>query len=217
MTRARLADWVRLALVSAAVALALLPATACSSGPPPVDSSAHDRETRDIRARKDAMFRTSADSPIPAETRARFAGLAYYPIRPAFHVPAFLTVDRSGPDRTITLDTSTHEPRRMRRVGTLGFTLGQAHYTLSAFADLDDTAMSRLFVPFGDLTNTTETYGGGRYLDLDRTPTGIYDLDFNRAYHPYCVYNTTFECPVPPRENRLAVAIPAGERLGGSR
>ena len=129
---------------------------------------------------------------------------------------AFLTVDRTGPPVTIKLDTSTHEPRQMRRVGALGFTLGQTQYKLTAFADLDDPGMKRLFVPFGDLTNNVETYGGGRYLDLDRTPTGLYDLDFNRAYHPYCVYNTTYECPVPPRENRLAVAIPAGERLGGT-
>ena len=76
--------------------------------------------------------------------------------------------------------------------------------------------MERLFVPFGDLTNGVETYSGGRFLDLDRTPTGFYDLDFNRAYHPYCVYNPTYDCPVPPRENRLAVAIPAGERLSGT-
>ena len=46
--------------------------------------------------------------------------------------------------------------------------------------------MARLFVPFADMTNGAETYAAGRYLDLDRTPTGLYDLDFNRAYHPYC-------------------------------
>jgi hypothetical protein len=69
-------------------------------------------------------------------------------------------------------------------------------------------------VPFGDLTNGTETYKGGRYLDLDRTPTGLYDLDFNRAYHPFCVYDPSYVCPVPPRENRMTVAIKAGERLG---
>jgi uncharacterized protein (DUF1684 family) len=68
-------------------------------------------------------------------------------------------------------------------------------------------------VPFGDLTNGEETYKGGRYLELDRTPTGLYDLDFNRAYHPYCVYDISYVCPVPPRENRLTVAIKAGERL----
>jgi hypothetical protein len=68
-------------------------------------------------------------------------------------------------------------------------------------------------VPFGDLTNGTESYGGGRYLDIDRTASGVYDLDFNRAFNPYCVYNATYDCPIPPRENRLAVAIRAGEKM----
>jgi uncharacterized protein (DUF1684 family) len=76
-----------------------------------------------------------------------------------------------------------------------------------------NAGIDRLFLPFGDATSGTETYGGGRYLELDRTPTGLYDLDFNRAYHPYCVYNVTYDCPVPPRENYLTIAIRAGERL----
>jgi uncharacterized protein (DUF1684 family) len=193
----------------------LIAAMACTSGPGPIDTTAHDNETRDIRARKDLFFREAKDSPVPEDKRASFPGLAYYDIKPEFHVTSFLTVDRSGPPMMITLQTSTSAPRQMRRVGTLGFTLDQTGYKLTAFADLDDTSMKRLFVPFGDLTNNTETYGGGRYLDLERTATGFYDLDFNRAYHPYCVFNTTYECPVPPRENRLAVAIPAGERLRG--
>jgi uncharacterized protein len=196
--------------------LLLLVTTACTSGPGPVDATSHDQRTREIRAQKDVMLRSSPDSPIPADKRGSFTGLPYYDIRPEFHVPAYLTVDRSSAQMLTTLDTSTNEPRKMRRVGTLGFTLGQTGYKLAAFADPEDTAMARLFVPFGDLTNNTETYGGGRYLDLDRSPSGFYDLDFNRAYHPYCVYNPTFDCPVPPRENRLAVAIPAGERLGGA-
>ena len=73
--------------------------------------------------------------------------------------------------------------------------------------------MEKLFVPFGDLTNGSGTYRGGRYMNLRRTATGLYDLDFNQAFHPYCVYNPAWICPVPPRENRLQVAIPAGERL----
>ena len=67
-----------------------------------------------------------------------------------------------------------------------------------------------------DLTNGTETYPGGRYLDLDRTATGIYDLDFNRAYHPFCYYNSSYDCPVPPAENRLKMPIRAGEKLSHS-
>jgi uncharacterized protein (DUF1684 family) len=199
-----------------AACVLLLLTVACTSGPGPVDDAAHDQTTREIRRDKDQMLRTSPDSPIPAEKRGSFAGLAYYDIKPEFHVPSFLKTDRSGPPVIIQLQTSTNEPRKMRKVGALGFTLGQTSYTLTAFADIDDANMDRLFVPFGDLTNNGETYGGGRYLDLDRTPTGLYDLDFNRAYHPYCVYNSTYECPVPPRENRLAVAIPAGERLSGT-
>jgi uncharacterized protein (DUF1684 family) len=197
-----------------AACILLLGAAACTSGPPPpTDAGAHDRATHEIRARKDVMMREGQDSPLPADKRASFPGLAYWDIKPEYHVSSFLTVDRTGPPMIITLDTSTNVPRKMRRVGALGFTLNQTGYKLTAFADLDDSAMQRLFVPFGDLTNNTETYGGGRYLDLERTPTGFYDLDFNRAYHPYCVFNPTYECPVPPRENRLPVAIPAGERL----
>ena len=85
--------------------------------------------------------------------------------------------------------------------------------TLTAFVEVGQDDMQHLFVPFGDLTNGTETYPGGRYLELERTATGIYDLDFNRAYHPFCYYNPAFDCPYPPRENRLPVPIRAGERM----
>ncbi len=102
----------------------------------------------------------------------------------------------------------------MRRIGALEFTLKNQPLKLTAFADASDQNLLRLFVPFHDLTNGTETYPGGRYLDLDRTATGIYDLDFNRAYNPFCLFNPTFDCPVPPRENRLTVPIRAGEKIG---
>jgi uncharacterized protein (DUF1684 family) len=84
---------------------------------------------------------------------------------------------------------------------------------LTAFVEVDSPDVNRLFLPFTDVTSNKETYGGGRYLELNKTATGLYDLDFNRAYHPFCVFNPGFECPVPPRENRLMTAIRAGERL----
>lgn len=188
---------------------------ACTSGPPPpVVSQSGEGSVLQWRADKDAMFRSSS-SPLLPEDKAKFTGLSYWPIDTAYRVPAGLTQDRSGPPMIIQLDTSTGPKRRMQKVGTLGFTLKGATYQLTAFADLGAGGLDRLFVPFGDLTNKNETYGGGRYIELDRTPTGLYDLDFNRAYHPFCVFNPTYECPVPPRENRLQVAIPAGERLSG--
>jgi uncharacterized protein len=167
------------------------------------------------RAEKDRFMRESPESPVPAEARASFQPLPYYAIEPAYQVPASLTV-APGKD-VLELPTSTGQRRKMRNIGTLAFTLKGQPLTLSAFVDAGTNDVRRLFVPFGDLTNGSETYPGGRYLDLDRTATGIYDLDFNRAYHPFCVFNPAFDCPYPPRENRLSVPVRAGERLRPTR
>ena len=101
----------------------------------------------------------------------------------------------------------------MRKIGALQFTLKGQTLALTAFVDASTNDVRSLFVPFGDMTNGNETYPGGRYLDLERTATGIYDLDFNRAYHPFCVFNSAYDCPYPPAENRLTTPIRAGERL----
>ena len=67
-----------------------------------------------------------------------------------------------------------------------------------------------LFVPITDLTNGEETYGGGRYIDL-RGPLGkVVELDFNKAYNPYCAYGGKYSCPIPPIENHLGLRIEAG-------
>ena len=68
-----------------------------------------------------------------------------------------------------------------------------------------------LFLPFADQTTGSESYGAGRYLDPEEEADGTIPLDFNLAYNPYCAYNEQWSCPLPPRENRLAVRIEAGE------
>jgi len=161
------------------------------------------------RAEKDQFMRSS-NSPVPPENRAAFPPLAYFPIDPAYQVPASLAVAR-GND-VLQIPTSTGQRREMRRIGTLRFMLQNRELTLTAFVDASENDMRRLFVPFGDFTNGLETYQGGRYLDLDRTASGAYDLDFNRAYHPFCVYNPTYDCPYPPKENRLPLPVRAGEK-----
>lgn len=204
-----------LIVFGAAAAVTAALGAACTSGPgAPVDGS-QVTSVLQWRADKDAMFKTSKESPLLPDARASFTGLSYWPIDTAYRVPAGLTQDRSGPPVIIQLQTSTNQKRRMQKIGTLGFTVKQQALQLTAFVDLDTNDVTRLFVPFGDLTNNKDTYGGGRYIELDRTPTGLYDLDFNRAYHPFCVFNPNYDCPVPPRENRLQVAIPVGERLSG--
>lgn len=162
------------------------------------------------RAEKDRFMR-SADSPVPEAQRAAFAPLEYFPIDPGYSVPASLTVD-PGKD-ILELSTSGGLRRRMRKIGALQFTLRDQPLTLTAFVDAETNDVRRLFVPFGDLTNGSETYPGGRYLDLERTATGFYEVDFNRAYNPFCVFNAAYDCPYPPRENRLKVPVRAGEKL----
>lgn len=178
-------------------------------GKPPED---YETALKNARAAKDSMLRTSADSPVPAEKRANWAPLNYYPIDESYRVPAALKPPAT-PGETIVMPTSTGERRQMRRAGTLEFAIHGVPLKLSAFTDLESPKTDRLFVPFGDLTNGKETYPGGRYLELDPTPTGLYEIDFNRAYNPFCAYNAKYDCPYPPPENRVKVEIRAGEKL----
>ena len=104
----------------------------------------------------------------------------------------------------------------MQRVGVLAFTLHGKPHTLDAFVEDGTVQITSLFVPFADKTTGTETYAAGRYLDLERTASGIYSLDFNLAYHPYCYYNENYDCPYPPPSNRLPIPIRAGEKLARS-
>jgi uncharacterized protein len=188
------------------VAAALLLLSACSHAP-----VSYPDQIAAWHAEKDRFMHDSAESPVPADKRATFPPLSYFPIDPSYRIPASLQPVPSGPP--VEMPTSTGQRRRMRRVGTLAFTLKGQPLSLGAFVEADQQDMNRLFVPFGDLTNGVETYQGGRYLELDRTPTGLYDLDFNRAFHPFCLFNSSYDCPYPPAESRLKVPIRAGEKL----
>ena len=181
---------------------------ACSSTPAPPYA---EQVTAD-RATKDRAFAAESGSPIPAAARPQFLPLTYFAVDEGYRVPASLAPFEGEP--AVEMPTSTGKRRAMRRAGRLQFSIKGQPLTLTAFVEADDRQMARLFLPFADQTNGTETYAAGRYLDLDRTATGLYDLDFNRAYHPYCYYNPEYDCPYPPRENRLAVPIRSGERTG---
>jgi uncharacterized protein (DUF1684 family) len=189
-------------------ALLLLLTFACSSRPPD-DTRDYAQQIAGDRAAKDEEFKRGND-PIPDAKKAALLPLSYFPIDPAYNVPASLTP--SDDPTIIDMPTSTGAPRKMRKAGTLTFSLKGQPYSITAFNDLTGKP-DHLSVMFSDLTSGTETYAAGRYLDIDRNPAGIYVLDFNRAYHPYCYYNLSYECPYPPPENRLKVPIRAGEKI----
>ncbi len=185
----------------------MLASVACSSRPPEEPKDYATKLAAD-RAAKDAQFQKE-NEPIPENRKAEFLPLAYFPIDPEYNVPASL---KPTNDRTIVeMTTSAGNQDKIRRVGTLEFMLKGQPMKLTAFAPARPRP-NHLFVPFSDLTSGTETYASGRFMDLDRTSTGIYEVDFNRAYNPYCYYSPTWECPYPPRENRLKVPVRAGEK-----
>jgi uncharacterized protein (DUF1684 family) len=171
-----------------------------------IDELAH------ARAHKDAFFSSSHDSPIPHERRRDFGGLPYFPADPRFH---FEDVQpRPVPDdvpRSVTMQTSDGRERDAERAGILDVTVDGRPVSLTAYRFSGDDP-HQLFAPFRDATSGVETYGAGRYLDLEADEDGRVDLDFNLAYNPFCAYSEAYSCPLPPPENRLPVRIEAGER-----
>jgi uncharacterized protein (DUF1684 family) len=182
--------------------------SACGNKPP--DSTGGCTRLAADRAAKDEMFQKGID-PVPENRKAALLPLAYFPCDQDYMVPAGLKPSQD--DTVIQIPTSTGALRAMRRAGTLEFSIKEQPSKLTAFVDLSDRNLDHLFVMFSDLTSGTETYPAGRYLDLTRNATGVYELDFNRCYQPYCYYNESYECPYPPAENRLKIPIRAGERM----
>ena len=174
-------------------------------------ASAYLAELNKFRRAKNQDFRQAENSPLEAPQKASFDSLKYYPGNPDFALAATITRNKN-PD-TALVQMSDNRTEKYLRWGTAKFTLNDAPQQLLLFLKANGRD-STLFVPFTDLSNGHDTYGGGRYLDtaipkLDETAL---TLDFNRAYNPYCAYNNAYSCPVPPSENRLTVAVAVGEK-----
>jgi hypothetical protein len=166
-----------------------------------------------FRLDKDEFFKTMPGSPIPEAERATFTGLPYYPVDESMVFEGLTLEPYTGDEPSnFQIPTSDGKLRPAHRAGVLRFELGGAPRQLTAYT-FDEGDGESLFVPFLDQTSGTETYGAGRYLDLEPEDDGTYTVDFNLAYHPSCVYDMKFSCPLTPAENRLPVRIEAGERL----
>lgn len=116
------------------------------------------------------------------------------------------------------MPTTGEKPKKFYRYGIAHFTVGKDSCRLFIYQSdaLRNSSRYRdhLFIPFTDQTSGEASYGGGRYIDI--LVTDIRDdmvvIDFNKSYNPYCAYSSGYNCPIPPRENDLPVAIRAGEK-----
>jgi uncharacterized protein (DUF1684 family) len=200
-------------ILSSLLVVVALTAAACSSGPSGDDGD-FVKKLEAYRADKDRMMRDDPSSPIPADKKNVLLPLRYYPPDPSFSTAASLKLADQRP--VFEMPTSTGAIRRMQRVGVLEFTHKGQPMSLGAFVEEGTQQIDELFVPFADQTTGKETYEAGRYLQIEPTATNLYEVDFNKAFNPYCAYNKSYECPFPPPSNRLKVAITAGEKNPGA-
>jgi uncharacterized protein len=166
-----------------------------------------------FRADKDDYLGSNPHSPIPEIERATFSGLPYFPVDEAMRFDDLRLEPYTGDAPSdFQIPTSDGKLRPAHRAGYLNFEVAGASHRLTAYT-FDGGDGESLFVPFLDSTSGNETYGAGRYLDLEPEDDGTYALDFNLAYHPSCVYDPKYSCPLTPAENRLPIRIGGGERL----
>lgn len=159
-----------------------------------------------MRREKDAFFKSHPQSPLNRAQKAVFTGLAYYDYSPALDLT--VEIETFAEQAFVPVLTTTGDERQYRRYGQFTFEVEGQPARLTVYA-----TDHGLFLPFVDAGAGTETYGAGRYLEPELLDGHRVHIDFNAAYNPFCAYSPAWSCPITPAENRLTVAVRAGEKL----
>ncbi len=157
-----------------------------------------------FRNQKDDFFGSSPDSPV--DDRSGFKGLDYYGEEPSLALELEI---EPGDGSEVRVQTSDGQKRIYTRDAKVSFDMQGEDVSLTLYGTGHGHGY---FLPFRDATSGKETYGAGRYLDVQPAKRGKVKIDFNLAYNPFCAYNDAYSCPLPPGENWLQVAIRAGEK-----
>jgi uncharacterized protein (DUF1684 family) len=185
----------------------------CTPKPDP----AHIKEIQDYRVEMNSDYADSSSSPLTKEGLAHFNGLEFFDIDQKYRIEADFILN---PDpEPFEMETTTSRRPIYVKYGEAHFKLDGKKYILEIYQSEKAKKMTEfkehLFLPFKDLTNGNESYGGGRFLDL-KIPAGeTIIIDFNKAYNPYCAYNHRYSCPIPPEVNHLDIEISAGVKAYG--
>lgn len=181
--------------------------TSCQNGKEPLLG-----ET-EYQRNKNASFKDATKSPLSKADRKKFKGLSFFPFDSSYVIQAQLK--KIPNSEWFQMKTTTDRSTKERVYGVLSFQLRGNPYSLHVYQGEEhlnsEDLKDYLFLPFLDLTNGNESYGGGRYIDLKISESDYIIIDFNKAYNPYCVYNDKFSCPIVPRINFLNTEIRAGE------
>ncbi len=169
-------------------------------------NSSYVKNITQIREELNDFFKNSVESPLLMEQKQSFSGLSYFSIKESLNFSLKLQ-KYENPEEIIILATKGDE-RRYLRYGYFEFNHENVKNRLTVYKHPDE---DYLFVPFKDKTSGKESYGGGRYLELEPLEGDLFKIDFNMAYLPYCVFNDKYSCTLVPPENFLDVSIPAGQ------
>ncbi|NER18575.1 DUF1684 domain-containing protein [Spongiivirga citrea] len=169
-------------------------------------------EVHDFQDDLNLNYGDKEESPLTDEDLNAFKGLQFFEIDTSYYVIAkFVETPNTAPFK---MKTTTDRLPIYRKFGEAHFQLQGKDQVLSIFQNLglmeDPEYEDYLFVPFTDETNGSESYGGGRYLDVEMPEGDRMIINFNKAYNPYCAYNAKYSCPIPPSENHLDIEIKAG-------
>ena len=164
------------------------------------------------RKEKNHFMNNNDASPF-SDSSAAFTSLRFFPIDGKYRINANLSPVENK--KIVVLPTSDGKEQQYSEYAYAAFSLDGVDCKLLILEVIEmGPNRGMLFLAFGDETSAVETYGAGRYLDVKKVPgSSAITLDFNLAYNPYCAYNDTYSCPLPPKQNLLPVAIRAGEKL----
>lgn len=178
-------------------------------------SNAQDKTDESSKEFQDKLNLDYADkekSPLMEDDLKNFKALDFFPINDKYIVEA--TFVRTKKEKVFKMKTSTDRMPLYKKYGELYFIIDGINCKLNVYQNIDLIKKpgfdDYLFLPFSDLTSGKESYVGGRYVDLRIQKGKIWEIDFNKAYNPYCVYNYKYSCPIVPLENDLKVEIFAG-------
>lgn len=159
-----------------------------------------------------ATFKDASKSPLLPKDLKGFTGLDFFKPDTNYVVKARFELNPNP--ITILMPTTTERLTQEVVYGYAHFSLGDNSYTLELYQNQNqESGENQLFLPFGDLTNGIETYGGGRYIDLEIPKGDSILIDFNQSYNPYCVYNKKYSCPLVPRQNVMKTKVMAGVKM----
>jgi len=159
-----------------------------------------------FRADKDEFYARHHQSPLTPAQKHDFKGLDYFPENTALRLE--VDVETSQTSEHIMIDTTGGRPQTYQRFGKFKFLVDGQSAELTIYKN-----QNGYFLPFVDSLAGKETYPAGRYLEPEKLANGKFLVDFNLAYNPYCAYNEKWSCPITPAENRLKVAVCAGEKI----